>query len=910
MTYRLKGFVPPEPGESLMGLICRNAGIYRFRNPQVLLRRIKPPTDVLWTLCDADPTGEFGTKLRNLLNIDAEDIYRQLSPWTGNPVSYSVMGHAVWRELVQPGSRAVCPLCLKDSIHHRALWSVSAMPVCAIHGVWLQRRCHACKAPLSLYNSSLHRCSRSPRCQADVRDAPVERAPASAMSAMAALHQLAHDPSPVAGPLGMGFGQALKMSFLLGQTAYGFERPPRPPGFILRERERLPDMVARGWDALDDWPNGFHRMLDGLRERASERVGKDGLRKAFGTLSTKVHQWAREPWGTPVGFAFAQYAANQGNLATTARTLKRYAPGAELRHMFITMSEAQQALGISASTIAKLAHRRDLYVLPPRGAGIPALMRADTFRQLEDEFKNFLLPEETRLVLGVGRKVMVQLEDTGFIRRLPSTMLVLESKPFRRSDIDDFLNGCIRLAPKVTKQEAKQRKLTTIVSSTAPGRTVPDICRALLDGRIRAVGYVPENKGLTRARLVLSDVERVLPSTKETLSMVDAAKQVGLPYGALHHWAKHGLLETTRSDGIDERGLRVSHETWKRFLADYAMGGMVAQEMGQGANHWISRHLTFLGITPVSGADVDGGTTLLFRRSDLGSKVMKAVRRLQSGTPGTPQEKHRQSFARAALAAAAVAQDWGMSALTRSHNLFVDTATGRAVQVISGRRPDLTGVFVFHVHSKAVAALQKHRDPWVALVPNEGDQFLMVPATRVPWRGVQEADIKTRYVTARFDGRGQPLEMAEWSRTLPKAEPSRARRAAKRVLQRSFDQVVRVGAVVARHWATTMDRKGNRFTDIVGGRVLQVVSGRPSEGPTMQVFILRQESFDRLSGAAEPWIAMLPKGGSAFVLVPWRYVQWRGREGGDRHAKLRVDAQGVPMGIDGMTGVEALPIGL
>ena len=353
--------------------------------------------------------------------------------------------------------------------------------------------------------------------------------------------------------------------------------------------------------------------------------------------------------------------------------------------------------------------------------------------------------------------------------------------------------------------------------------------------------------------------------------------------------------------------MRVTHETWKRFLADYATGSMVAEELGQGTNHWISRHLMYLGIMPVSGADVDGGTTPLFRRSDLGPKVMKAVQRLQGGTPGTPQEKHRRSFARAALAAAAVAQDWGVSALTRSHNLFVDTATGRAVQVISGRRPDLTGVFVFHAHSKTVAALQKHRDPWVALVPNEGDQFLMVPAARVPWGGGQGADIRTRYVTARFDGRGQPLEMAEWSRALPKAEPSRARLAPKKVSRRSFNQVVQVAEMVARHWATSLERKGNRFTDITSGRLLQVISGRPCQGPTMQIFPLVQESFERLSGVREPWVALVPKGGSAFVLVPWLHVQWRGREGGHRHAKLRVDAQGVPMGFEKMVGAKMFP---
>ncbi len=346
----------------------------------------------------------------------------------------------------------------------------------------------------------------------------------------------------------MGFGEALKVSFLLGQVAFGFERASRPPGFIRRQGARLPDVVARGWDALDNWPHGFHRLLDGLRTRAAERTGKDGLRKAFGTLSTKVYHWAREPWGAPLGQEFAQYAASQGDLATTARTLGRYAPGAEIRHMFITTAEAQSALGMSGSSILRLARRRGLYELAPRGAGLPSLMRADAFRQILDEVNDFLLPDEARRELGVGRKVMEQLETQGLIRRLPPSELVLELKPFRRAEIAELVTACTTHRMKLTREEARRRRLCTIVSATAPGRTVPDICRALVDGRLRPDAIVPTEKGLLKTRLSLAEVDRVLPSTKETLSILDAAKQIGIKYPSVHHWVRRGLLETTRSD--------------------------------------------------------------------------------------------------------------------------------------------------------------------------------------------------------------------------------------------------------------------------------------------------------------------------------------------------------------------------
>ena len=60
--------------------------------------------------------------------------------------------------------------------------------------------------------------------------------------------------------------------------------------------------------------------------------------------------------------------------------------------------------------------------------------------------------------------------------------------------------------------------------------------------------------------------------------------------------------------------------------------------------------------------------------------------------------------------------------------------------------------------------------------------------------------------------------------------------------------------------------------------------------------------------ASKAWIALLPKEGAAFMLVPWQHVHWRGRQGRDRHAKLRVDAQEVLMDGKVTVGGEVLAI--
>ncbi len=143
---------------------------------------------------------------------------------------------------------------------------------------------------------------------------------------------------------------------------------------------------------------------------------------------------------------------------------------------------------------------------------------------------------------------------------------------------------------------------------------------------------------------------------------------------------------------------------------------------------------------------------------------MRAVRLVQARPPGTPQEKHRLAFARALVVAEAVAALWG-AAFRRVNNRFTDEAGGRVLQVVSGRRPDLTGVFRFCTAPTALDRLRGYPGAWVALVPAQGDTILLVPFSEVPWRG---ATLQMKYITVRFDGRGRPLEMEEWAVPLPR----------------------------------------------------------------------------------------------------------------------------------------------
>lgn len=758
-AYRLPHLVEAYPDESLPGFLMRQAAVYRFHNPMRLFRRLGGPETKLWAFCQESPESDRMREAASLLGLDGA-TFRRMSMWSAADTSLSVMDTPVWRKLVRGTTRACCPVCLQESLHHRAAWLIDPLPVCPVHGAWLHDRCHGpqCRKPLSWKGCTLQRCGHG-GCRHDIRNAPIRYADPTFMGGIASISRLLHAGEDAATPIGMPKGEVIRMAFVLGQIAFGFGRSTRPHTFVQRELGRMPEIIDAGWRALDDWPNGFHRLLEQVRAKGSERKGKDGLRKAFGSLSTRVYEWARQPWGSPIGLAFAEYASALPDLATTSRTLGRYAPGKELRHLHVSLAEAQRLLGVSPKSMMTIAKRRDMFVLQPSGLGTPSLLRADLVRDLQQELNGFLLPEQARALMGVGHKVMNHLEAAGLITRVPETERVMESRPYRRADVERLVSSCLGDAKPMTKVRAKELGLTPLVYASGAGRSTSDICRALMDGRIESVAAISDARGLARIRLRMMDLERVLPLERETLSMVDAASMLKVENLNLYVWAERGFLNTTTSLRKTERGLRVTREAVALFQRDYVSGSMLGEVFGQKGNNWLSHHLKFQGVLPVSGPKVDGCSMTLFRRNDVTPAVVEAVRQVQARPPGKAQDKHREAFRRVKLVAATIARHWKAD-LDRTHNLFTSRDTGRVVLVVSGRRPDMTGVFVFHARSQTLMELAEKTDTWVALVPSDGVTFLLVPFRCVPWRG---SSSDSKYVRLPFDRMGRPLEMMEWA---------------------------------------------------------------------------------------------------------------------------------------------------
>jgi hypothetical protein len=408
-------------------------------------------------------------------------------------------------------------------------------------------------------------------------------------------------------------------------------------------------------------------------------------------------------------------------------------------------------------------------VLPPRGKGIPARLRSADVRQLRDEMRDFVLPEEARAILGVGHPVMEQVEAAGLIRRVPEAERVMEFRPYRRSELSAFVAACVGDAPEMPSEAARRSRLTVLQRAVGPGRPVADICRALADGRLKSAATVAGATGLMRLRLRMAEVEAALPGVRETMSFVEAATELGAWHGNMHVWVDRGLFDTVRSPRPGEVGIRFTAEALARFRRDYVWGAEMARLLGQEGNAQLTRHLKFLGVDPVSGPGVDGSRLSVFRRSDCTPETAAAIRRLQAGPTGTADESYRAALERVTAAGAAVQERWGIE-LRRARNLFHDAGTGKAVHVTPGRRPNPGGAFLFRIAAPSFARLKSYRDPWVALVPSAGANFLLVTPDRVAWR---DEGGERLCAPVHFDHLGRPRELVEWEVPMPGAARGR-----------------------------------------------------------------------------------------------------------------------------------------
>lgn len=779
--YALPAPEPPEQGESLPSLVLRNAGPYRFRNPMRLLRQIWSPTTSLATLAFTDPASDFGARLARLLGI-TRDRLACMAYGTGEPKVCSFMGHRLHHDLISLDDRRYCPLCLRESPHHRAIWDLSLLAVCPEHGVRLLTRCPR-RHRVAWRTDHVHLCARRD-CRADLREAAAEEVPVAELAGVRGLVAVFQGERP-AGFAPLSPGDALRSAFHLGVVARGHHYAPRPILFARKHPEETARILDAGWAALQDWPHGFHHLLDRLRTGQEARRGRYGMRKAFGFLPYWLWDSAAETYGAVLGDAFHRYVAEQPDLATPASKVRRFRSSSDLRHLHMTGVEAAKVLGVTYDRLVALATQHDLYLVAPTGKGAASLMHADRVHALLQQRSSLLTAADVQRRLGVGKRTVGKLREAGLLAVVPDPDAPDDVR-YPVASLEGLLQDLADRAARDRSPPKDSVGIATIARRVhIPGYDSMDVIEAVRAGRLTPAGVARRRHGFQRFRFRSSDVDRFVAALTHTegrtLSVVEAAGELGVKQEVAYHWVRTGLLATVTVDSPTESGRRITEAALTAFRQEYVTGAEFARVHRLGRK-WAATHLVQAGVQAVSGPSVDGARQFLFRRADLegfdASRLVSGKSKLQPKVARARRLDRAGSEGFKYAVGKALKRELGTGLVRRYHS-YRDPATGTVIQVMTAGNRATTGKYEFLISTKHRQEVTMAERGFLALGFADRTDFLLVPWREVepllgsmPSHDTPHGRVWRLWVRA--DGGGQLAPFGEHARPLQQAHVDHA----------------------------------------------------------------------------------------------------------------------------------------
>jgi hypothetical protein len=180
-----------------------------------------------------------------------------------------------------------CPACLAERPSWRDVWQLVFYVACHHHRMALQQSCPACLQRVTWKRVGVASC----RCGADLRRAKHESPNRAAVDASASV-AAAWDGAPRVSAGTQGSVESiLHRIWLLG----AYQLALQPKAQKLSDLHLLPQatrVVEAAANVLDDWPRGFHALLDATAERYGVRTSAR-MTDRFGGLYKEIYNPAR-----------------------------------------------------------------------------------------------------------------------------------------------------------------------------------------------------------------------------------------------------------------------------------------------------------------------------------------------------------------------------------------------------------------------------------------------------------------------------------------------------------------------------------------------------------------------------------------------------------------------------------------
>ncbi len=203
--------------------------------------------------------------------------------------------------------RRVCPACLLEHRHHRAIWDLMFIAACPVHAVCLVDACRTCGSALRWAGGSLTRCA----CLSDLTQVAAKPTPKADLRGTKAVHGLllgddrfekqANHAMSLEPFQDLGPGKIVEFLFRIGLELVA----ARPKVFSLEQPGELAweahVALNHGLELAQRWPAAFHEALEMMRMRSAPEFvhHPSAIGWRCGTLACRVAR--RVGHGHPLG---------------------------------------------------------------------------------------------------------------------------------------------------------------------------------------------------------------------------------------------------------------------------------------------------------------------------------------------------------------------------------------------------------------------------------------------------------------------------------------------------------------------------------------------------------------------------------------------------------------------------------
>ena len=583
----------PLAGEGLQGYLLRVIEGNRLPTSIKVFGRTCP---TIKTICERlDRTPE---------EVQLQPVLRQLNSSRNGP-------NPLWNYR----TTRYCPQCLSEAIIFRQEWELALSTCCTKHQVRLLENCHHCGQVLTSQREALDRC----RCGVSLSHGETSSADPRELACAEILEaQLRGDGAIPEHLQLLSLEQVHRLFVFFGAYAGQRKKPMKISEFLSLSTAQ--PIVQSASEVLLDWPNGFHILLEKLREKQGNDEVNPKFSKAYGAFYQYLYTRFKEEVFGFLFHAFELYLEERWDAPLTERN-QRLSVKARQNHVWITLGSAARTLAVSRRKLQgyiKAGKIRSRSFLTAKGREQVYVDRRELpiMKGLIEEVMDL---KTTAAVLGLPKRRAKELIELGtFKSALPPRARNAATWAISREAIELCVDWNEALPVLDEPQTAGLISLTRIFKYHLPiGHLFHRMMVPMLKDELKVHGRLAGVHGMS-GWLLNKDTflawlrQQHLVGKDGAVPIPEAARRIKANQETTYHLAAWGFLMPSASG--DRSCLTINLDEIERFQRTYVFSSEIAATIGTSSKMLVAK-LRKLGVTPVSGPTVDRGRRYLYLRN-------------------------------------------------------------------------------------------------------------------------------------------------------------------------------------------------------------------------------------------------------------------------------------------------------